>query len=99
MSWSLVLALGAATIALKGAGPVLLGERELPGALRAALSLIGPVMLGALVAVNTFGDGRALVLDERAAGVAAAALALALRAPLVVVVLLAAVVTAGLRAL
>ena len=39
------------------------------------------------------------MLDARAAGVGAAAVALALRAPLIVTIVVAAVVTAGLRAL
>jgi len=39
------------------------------------------------------------VLDARAAGVGAAAVAIAVRAPLLVTIVVAAVVTAGLRAL
>jgi hypothetical protein len=48
---------------------------------------------------QTMADGRALVVDARLAGVAAAAVALALRAPLLVVLGAAAGVAAGARAL
>ncbi len=50
-------------------------------------------------APGALGDGRELSLDARLPAVAVAAVALALRAPFVVVVLLAAVTAAGLRAL
>ncbi|MEB8341860.1 AzlD domain-containing protein [Streptomyces endophyticus] len=64
------------------------------------LSALLPVaLLAALTAQQTFADGRALVLDARAAGLAAAAVALVLRAPFLVVVAVAVVVTAGVRAL
>ncbi|MFZ3567719.1 AzlD domain-containing protein [Streptomyces sp. BH097] len=63
------------------------------------LSALLPVaLLAALTAQQTFADGRVLVLDERVAGVAAAAVALVLRAPFLVVIAAAVVVTAGLRA-
>jgi hypothetical protein len=66
----------------------------------ARISALLPVsLLAALVAVQTVvSDGR-LVLDARAAGLAAAAVALLLRAPFLVVVVVGAVVAAGLRAL
>jgi hypothetical protein len=56
-------------------------------------------MLAALVVANTFGAGQALVLDARAAGVAAAAVAAWRRAPFLVVIVLGAAVTALVRAL
>lgn len=61
-------------------------------------TMLAPVaLLAALTAVQTFGHGRGLMIDARAAGVGAAAIALLLRAPFLVVVVVAAVVTAGLR--
>jgi branched-subunit amino acid transport protein AzlD len=64
------------------------------------LSALLPVaLLAALTAQQTFADGRVLVLDARAAGLAAAAVALVLRAPFLVVVAVAVAVTAGMRAL
>ena len=55
-------------------------------------------MLAALIVVATFGADRALVLDARAAGVGAAVLAAWRRAPFPVVIVVAAVVTAAVRA-
>ncbi|GAA3281915.1 AzlD domain-containing protein [Streptomyces lavendulae] len=64
------------------------------------LSALLPVaLLAALTAQQTFSTGHELVLDARAAGLAAAAAALLLRAPFLVVVGAAVVVTAGVRAL
>ena len=49
------------------------------------MPLLAPALLAALVVGQTAADGRALVADARLAGVAAAAVALAARAPLLVV--------------
>ncbi|MGW0856208.1 AzlD domain-containing protein [Streptomyces sp. NPDC002690] len=62
-------------------------------------ALLPVALLAALTAQQTFGDGVRLLFDARAAGLAAAALALVLRAPFLVVVAAAVVVTAGVRAL
>ena len=97
--WLAVLVVGIATIALKAAGPVLLGGRALPTRVRAMVGLLAPALLAALVVTQTFGSGRHVVVDARIAGVAVAAVALRLRAPILVAVALAAGVTAGLRAL
>jgi hypothetical protein len=63
----------------------------------AALLPVAP--LAALTAQQTFADGHALVLDARAAGLGAAAVALSLRAPFLLVVVAAVLVTADVRAL
>ncbi len=55
-------------------------------------------LLAALVAVQTFADGQTLVIDARLAGLAAAVIALILRAPFLVVVLVSAITAALLRA-
>ncbi|MDX2918726.1 MULTISPECIES: AzlD domain-containing protein [Streptomyces] len=62
-------------------------------------ALLPVALLAALTAQQTFGDGQQIVLDARAAGLGAAALALVLRAPFLVVVGAGVVVTAGVRAL
>ncbi|WP_251061675.1 AraC family ligand binding domain-containing protein [Streptomyces sp. ISL-100] len=56
-------------------------------------------LLAELTAQQTFSTGQHLVLDARGAGLVAAALALVLRAPFLVVVGAAVVVTAGVRAI
>ena len=63
------------------------------------IELLAPALLGALVAVQTFGSGQALAVDERVLGVAVAAIAIWRKAPLLLVVILATVTTALARAL
>jgi uncharacterized membrane protein len=96
--WVAIVGVALASAAIKAAGPVLVGGRELPPRAVSVIALLAPALLAALVASETFGEDRHLVLDERAAGVAVAALALALRAPVLVAVALAAVTTALVRA-
>ena len=96
-AWVAVLAVGVATVAIKASGPLLAGERELPAPIARAVDLLAPAVLAALVATQTVGGDRELVVDERAAGVASAALAVALRAPPLVAVAVAAAITALLR--
>ncbi|MDX2523078.1 AzlD domain-containing protein [Streptomyces europaeiscabiei] len=61
-------------------------------------ALLPVALLAALTAQQTFADGHELVLDARAAGLAAAAVALLLHAPFLLVVASAVIVTAGARA-
>jgi branched-subunit amino acid transport protein len=96
--WLVVLAVGLATVAIKAAGPVLLGGRALPPRAAGVIALLAPALLAALVAINTFADERALTVDARLAGVAVAGVAIWRRAPLLLVVVLAAAVTALVRA-
>lgn len=96
-TWLVVVLVGAGTVAIKAAGPVLLGGRPLPARLTGVVELLAPALLAALVAVQTFGSGEALVVDERVLGVAAAGIALWRKAPLLLVVVIAAAVTALAR--
>jgi branched-subunit amino acid transport protein len=96
--WIVVALVGAATVALKAVGPVLLGGRELPGALTAVLFLLAPALLAALVVTQAVGGDREIVLDARLAGLGAAVLALVLRVPLIGVIVIAAAVAALARA-
>jgi hypothetical protein len=96
--WVAVVVVGAGTIALKGLGPVLLGGRPLPARVDTLVSLLAPTLLAALVVTQTVGDADGVVADARLAGVGAGMVALALRAPLIVVVALAAGTTALVRA-
>jgi branched-subunit amino acid transport protein len=98
-TWLVVGLVGAGTIAIKAIGPVLLGGRPLPERLSNVIELLAPALLGALVAVQTFGNGQALAVDERVLGVAVAAIAIWQKAPLLLVVILATVATALARAL
>jgi branched-subunit amino acid transport protein len=96
-AWLVVALVGAGTIVIKGAGPVLLGGRPLPRRVNSVIELLAPAVLGALVAVQTFGNGQGLVVDERVIGMAAAGIALWRKAPLLMVVVVAAVATALAR--
>jgi branched-subunit amino acid transport protein len=97
--WLCVLVVGIATVAIKASGPVLAADRELPQGAARVVDLLAPALLAALVATQAFASGEELVLDERAAGLLAAGVAILLRAPLLVVVLVAAATAAGLRAI
>ncbi|MGH3313909.1 MAG: AzlD domain-containing protein [Streptomyces sp.] len=66
---------------------------------RRLAALIPVALLAALTAQQTFGDGAAVMVDAKAAGLAAAAGALLLRAPFLLVVGVAVLVTAAVRAL
>jgi branched chain amino acid efflux pump len=98
-AWIAVAGVGAATIALKGAGSLVFARRALPGWIKAIMPLLAPCLLAALVIGQTLADGRSVTVDARVAGVAAAAIALLLRAPLLVVLGAAAGVAAAARAL
>ena len=97
--WVVVALVGAATAAIRAAGPVMLGGRELPDRIGGAVTLLAPAVLAALVVTQVVGGARELVLDERLAGFGAAAVALRLRAPLLAVIAVAAMTTGVLRTL
>ncbi len=85
--------------ALKALGFVV-PQHYLEKPLVAQLVAMFPVaLLSALLAVVTVGQGMAVVVDARLAAVAAAAVALSLRAPFLVVVLVGAATAALIRAL
>ena len=98
-AWIVVIGSALATMALKAVGPVVLGGRPLPDRLTRIVALLGPALLAALVATATFTTEQDIVIDERLAGVGAAVVALSFRAPVLVVVIVAAAATAVLRAL
>ena len=97
-AWAAVAIVGVATVAIKSSGALLIHGRELPARLGGMIALLAPAMLAALVVTNTFGGDHQLVLDPRAAGVAAATVPIALKAPLLVTVITAAAVAAVVRA-
>jgi hypothetical protein len=97
--WVTIGSLALATAGLKLAGPLALGGRPLPARMLNVVELLASALLAALVVVETFGKGRSLTLDARVLGAVFAALALTRRAPMIVVVLGAAAVTALARLL
>jgi branched-subunit amino acid transport protein len=99
MSWTFVFALAATAYGFKVLGLVLVGDRTLPPLLERCLALIPAALIAAIVVKDTFSIGQHLQLDARAAGVGAAVIAAWRKAPLIAVIVIGAVVTAGVRAL
>ena len=97
--WVLILGAAAVTIAIKAAGPVLLGGRTLPPWFTRVVVLMAPTLLCALVVTSVFASGTSWSVGAHTVGVAVAGLMLWRRLPLVLCVLVAVLVTAGLRAL
>ncbi len=97
MSWWFIIALASGCFAFKVLGLVVLGERPMPAVVERCLTLVPVAMICALIVVNTASDGQRLVIDARAAGVAAAIVAAWRRAPLIVVIVVGAAVTAAVR--
>ena len=97
--WIAIAALTVICFVIKAVGPVALGGRDLPEWADRLIVLLPAALLSALVVVQTFASGKDLVLDARAPALAVAALALALRQTMIVVLVAAALTAAGLRAL
>ncbi|HEY3727046.1 MAG TPA: AzlD domain-containing protein [Solirubrobacteraceae bacterium] len=96
--WITVAGLTITTAAIKAFGPLVFGGRQLPPLLARVIPLLAPALLAALVVTETTGGhGRTISVDARVGGLVVAAVALWLRAPLAVVVVAAAAVTALLR--
>ena len=97
--WQIIILASIAVLALKVAGylvpPSLL---EKPAAARVA-DLLTIALLAALAAVQTFGAGEEVVVDARVPAVIVAIALFALRVPFILVVIAAAGVAAGIRAL
>jgi hypothetical protein len=93
----LILVLAVGTVLMKTIGPVLAGGRQPPASLTRVIALVAPALISALIVTGTFTQGQHLVIDARAAGFGAGAIALWFRAPAVVALLLAAIVCALLR--
>ncbi len=97
--WLAVLIVGCGAIIFKAAGPVVIGGRELPVRAIQLVGALAPALLAAFVVTGTFSTNQDLTLDARALGLAAAAICIALRAPLLAAVVAAAAVTALTRLL
>jgi branched-subunit amino acid transport protein len=96
-AWTIVLVVGTATVALKAAGPLVLGGHQLPAGALGATRLLAPALLAALVITQAVAGPDGLVVDARSLGLAAAVVALLLRAPMLVVIVGAAATTALAR--
>jgi branched-subunit amino acid transport protein len=98
MSWWLVIGLSVGAYVFKVSGLVVIGTRKLPAPLERCLILIPAALLAALVVKDTFSTAHQLAFDARSAGLTVAVIAAWRKAPLIVVVILAAGTTALIRA-
>lgn len=98
--WATVLAASALAYALKYLGHLVPGHLLEGARTQRVVWLLPVALLAALVAVQALtGPGGTFVLDARAAALMVAVAALVLRAPFIVVVVLAAVTAGVLRSL
>lgn len=97
-AWALIGLSAAVTIAIKAAGPIALGGRELPRWFTGVISLMAPALLAALVCASALAEGDRLTVGADTAGVAVAGVVLWRGGSVVLGVVVAAAVTALLRA-
>lgn len=97
--WWTVAGCAVVTAVIKGAGPVALGGRELPGRFTGVITLMAPALLAALVVTSTFAVRDQWHVGAHTVGVAVGGVILVRRGPLVLAVLVAVAVTAALRAI
>jgi branched-subunit amino acid transport protein len=98
-SVSLIAGLAIVTAAIKAAGPIVLGGRKLPAQFLGVITLLAPALLAALVVTATLADGKDLAVGEHTVGVAAGGAVAWRTGSIIWCVIVAAAVTAGLRAL
>lgn len=101
MSGTVALIAGCAvvTAVIKGIGPVALGGRDLPTWFTSVVVLLAPCLLAALVVTQVFADGDRVTVGADTVGVAAGAAVFWRSGSVIACVLVAAGLTAGLRAL
>jgi branched-subunit amino acid transport protein len=97
--WWVVIGSAVATAAIKAAGPIALGGRDLPDRFNAIIAVMAAALLAALVVTSALADDDHWQIGADTAGVAVAGLLLWRGANVIVGVLVAAAVTAGLRAM
>ncbi len=97
--WPALAGLAAGSYALKALGLLVLGDRTLHPTVLRLLALLPAALIAALIVVSTFANERELVVDARAAGLAAAGVAVWRRASFLVVVIAAAGAAAAVRAI
>ena len=97
--WLLIVLVAALTAAIKAAGPIALGGRELPGWFASIVTAMPAAVLAALVVTAALANGEELSVGPDTAGVAAAGIVAWRGASVITCVLVAAAVTAGLRAI
>lgn len=98
IGWVAMLVLGAGVYGQRLLGMVAIDTTRMPARWQAVVERIPLAIIAAVVALQTGTAAGSLELDARIVGVAAAGVCAWRRLPLVVIVVVAAGVTAGLRA-
>ena len=98
-AWGLVGLCALTTAAIKAAGPIALGGRDLPAWFNRVIALMAPALLAALVVTAALAERDRLDVGADTVGVAVAGVLLWRGVSVITGVVVAAVVTALLRAL
>jgi branched-subunit amino acid transport protein len=94
-----VIVLAVTSALTRASGPVAMGGRDLPARLAGVVDLLAPALLTALIVTETLGAERSLEVNASLAGVIAAGLVLLRRRGAILpAIVVAAAVTALLRA-
>lgn len=97
--WTVIAGCAAVTFAIKAAGPVALGGRDLAPSFTRVIVLMAPALLAAFVVTQALADGERLQVGADTAGVAAAGVVVWRGGSVLPAVVAAVAVTAALRAL
>ena len=98
MTGKVVAVLAACVYALRATG-FFFGDAVLRGRIRQVIEYLPMAIIAGVLTLTTFSTAGQLTLDARAPGMAVAAVAVWFKAPLAVVIILAAATTALVRAL
>jgi len=96
--WLTIVGLAVTTALVKAAGPVVFGGREPHPAFMRVVAMMAPALLAALVVTSALADGRELGVGADTVGVLAGGVLLWRGRSVVLAVVVAVAVTAGLRA-
>lgn len=97
--WVIIAGTALIAASLKSVGPVALGGRAVPAAAARVIAYTAPAILAALITTNALADGTEIAVGADTAGVAASALVMLRTRSVPAAVVVAAAVTALLRAL
>lgn len=95
--WLVIALVALVTAAVKGAGPLALGGRQLPPPVARVVALLAPALVAALVVTTALADGPRLHLGADSVGVAVAGVLLVRGVTVLPAVVTAAGVTALVR--
>jgi branched-subunit amino acid transport protein len=96
--WGLIAGCAVVTAVIKAIGPIAFGGRKLPDRVDGVIALLAPALLAALIVTQALADGQRIAIGADTAGVGIAGLVLWRGGSVLTGVTVAALVTAGLRA-